>query len=387
VGVRAHWHLVTSEYPPTVGGVSDYTRAVARALAEAGDSVDVWCPASPAADPQGDPGVRVHPVFERFTRAELRRLSAELDRCPAPRTLFVQWVPHGYGRRSMNLALCTWLLSRARGHGDRVELMVHEPSLAFGEGSARQSAVAVVHRVMLMLALGAASCVWMSSPAWEPRLRPFLLGRRVPLRWLPVPSNVAVAGEAVAAPAPGAAEQVVIGHFGTYPPHTADRVAAMIPRLLEADDRRVMLLLGRDGERVRSRIADRAPALAARVTAPGVLPEAELSRRIARCDLLVQPFPDGVSTRRSSAMAALAHGVPLLTTSGHLTEGFWARSGAVSLVAAGDDDALAAEAERLLADPLARRRLAEAGRTLYEREFQLSRTVARLRGQLGDPRP
>ena len=38
------WHIVTSEYPPDVGGVSDYTRQVAEGLARMGDEVHVWCP-------------------------------------------------------------------------------------------------------------------------------------------------------------------------------------------------------------------------------------------------------------------------------------------------------------------------------------------------------
>jgi hypothetical protein len=38
------WHLVTCEYPPQVGGVSDYSLAVATGLAAAGQTVHVWCP-------------------------------------------------------------------------------------------------------------------------------------------------------------------------------------------------------------------------------------------------------------------------------------------------------------------------------------------------------
>ena len=40
------WHLITCEYPPRTGGVSDYTRLVAEGLSEAGDEVHVWCPPS-----------------------------------------------------------------------------------------------------------------------------------------------------------------------------------------------------------------------------------------------------------------------------------------------------------------------------------------------------
>ena len=38
------WHIITGEYPPQPGGVSDYTRLVAEGLAAAGDAVTVWAP-------------------------------------------------------------------------------------------------------------------------------------------------------------------------------------------------------------------------------------------------------------------------------------------------------------------------------------------------------
>ncbi len=44
---------------------------------------------------------------------------------------------------------------------------------------------------------------------------------------------------------------------------------------------------------------------------------------IAASDLMINPFLDGISTRRGSAMAALQHGVPVLTTKGHNTEEVW----------------------------------------------------------------
>jgi hypothetical protein len=40
-----HWHVLTGEYPPREGGVSDYTQLVAHGLVAAGDAVDVWAPA------------------------------------------------------------------------------------------------------------------------------------------------------------------------------------------------------------------------------------------------------------------------------------------------------------------------------------------------------
>ena len=163
----AAWHLVTSEYPPDVGGVSGYTWQLARAVASAGDEVHVWCPGP--ARPSGA-GVAVHPELGSMSWTDLRRLDAQLDAYPAPRRLLVQWVPHGFGYRSMNLGFCLWLARRAR-HGDRVELMVHEPYMEFNWRSPSHSAMAAVHRLMTLVILSAACRVWIAIPAWEACLR------------------------------------------------------------------------------------------------------------------------------------------------------------------------------------------------------------------------
>ena len=104
----------------------------------------------------------------------------------------MQWVPHGYGRRAMNLTFCFWLWKRAF-RGDRIELMVHEPFLAFWEGNWRQTAVAVVHRFMTLILLQAAGQVWVSIPAWERMWKPYALGRSIPFVWLPIPSSLGAA--------------------------------------------------------------------------------------------------------------------------------------------------------------------------------------------------
>ena len=68
------WHIITGEYPPQHGGVSDYTRRVARGLVEAGDRVQVWAP--PAHGPERvDPGVAVRRLPDRFGPRSLRVLS------------------------------------------------------------------------------------------------------------------------------------------------------------------------------------------------------------------------------------------------------------------------------------------------------------------------
>jgi len=94
---------------------------------------------------------------------------------------------------------------------------------------------------------------------------------------------------------------------------------------------------------------------------------------------LIQPYPDGVTSRRTSVMACLSQARPVVTTRGRLTEPLWAGSGAVALADVGDAGRFAEEAVRLLADATARARLGARGRQLYDDTFSVDRVVTALR--------
>ncbi|MFL6253460.1 MAG: glycosyltransferase family 4 protein [Pyrinomonadaceae bacterium] len=378
------WHLITCEYTPRVGGVADHTRLVAEGLAAEGDRVCVWCPADVGEMPTPSGGVTVCRELGRFRPSDLRRAGRALDRFAAPRRLLVQWVPHGYGYRSMNVWLCLWLWGRARLCGDDLTIIVHEPFLAFGEGSRRQDAVALVHRLMTTVLLSATRLVWTTIPKWEACWRPYTLGRRVPFGWLPVPSTtpvVATAEEAAATRALYApAGVMLVGHFGTYGEVIAGTLRELLPRLLSNEEARcAVLLLGRGSEAMRAELLRTHPELAGRIHATGTLPPEALSRHLAACDLLLQPYPDGVSTRRTSVMAGLAHGLAVVTTKGRLTESLWQESGAVLLTDPGDVAGMARAVCELLSDAAKREGLGELARATYRLHFDLPHLTAKLR--------
>ena len=78
-------------------------------------------------------------------------------------------------------------------------------------------------------------------------------------------------------------------------------------------------------------------------------------------------------------MAGLHLGVPIVTTSGVLTEPFWATSNAVRLSSIGDWTTFVDHVDRLLRHPDERTYLAARGKTFYEATFDVQRTVAALR--------
>jgi glycosyltransferase involved in cell wall biosynthesis len=381
------WHLITSEYPPQPGGVSDNTYLIASGLGLAGDEVHVWCPNAEGKTPQAS-GVFVHRELGDLAAGNFRRVSRHLNQFEGPRRLLVQWVPHGYGYRAMNLPFCCWLWSRARRHRDRIELIVHEPFLSFGEGSWKQDCVAIVHRLMTIVLLNAASRVWTTIPAWEKCLRPYALGRRTQFQWLPVASNIPVANDPASVnvirsryAGPSGTEGSIVGHFGTYDRHIADLLLCSIPGLLQNGRKPSVLLLGRGSGAMRDELVRQHPEIADSLHATGELSTADLSTHLSACDLMIQPYPDGVSSRRTTIMAQLSLGLPVITTAGRLTEPLWAESGAVALAPAGDVEGIVGATNRLLRDEPERKRLAAAAKALYARLFDIGHTIAALRAR------
>ena len=71
------WHIITGEFPPQEGGVADYTRQVARGLANAGDDVVVWAPCCEGSTSE-DAGVIVHRLRGNFGPPALAELDSAL---------------------------------------------------------------------------------------------------------------------------------------------------------------------------------------------------------------------------------------------------------------------------------------------------------------------
>jgi glycosyltransferase involved in cell wall biosynthesis len=357
--------------------VGEYTRQLAQALAAERLDVHVWAPAGA----ESDRGVTVHPVGG-FGRAGRREMDRALDAVPGPRRLLVQYAPQAFGMRGMNIAICRWVLRRAR-LSDEVRVMFHEPYVEFSLAHPRRNLIAAANRAMAMLLLRAASIAYVSTPAWERLLRPWAPRSLGAMRWLPIPSTVPRVDDpeavAVLRARLGANEAGVrvIGHFGTYGRMIAPLLEPALRAVLAPPSRSILLLLGDGGPGFAARLERAEPRLRGRVVAPGRLPAESLSIHLQACDVAVQPYPDGVSARRTTVMAAMANGVPVVTTAGRFTEPEWSSAG-IPLVPAGDASALAAAVLDLLDDAARRRTLAAGERDFYRRWFSMHRTLTTL---------
>lgn len=368
------WHVLTGEYPPGCGGVGDYTALLGSALRAAGDTVEIWTA-------RGD--APAHRLPDAFGAGSRRVLDAALR--AAPGTVLLQYVPQALGARGVNVVFCRWIARLAR-MGVDVRIMFHEPYTYF---SARpwQSVQAVLQRRMAATLLASGAQLYASTETWGRYLA--RVGAVSGLRVLPIPATVPadppvpVTEDMAARVRAGAG--AVVGHFGTYGAHVTGELVRLLRAAHIAPGLR-LAFLGEGSERFVGDLRNRVPAAGAAAVALGRLGPAEISAALRACDVVIQPYPDGVTTRRTSVMAALANGCAVVTTDGPLTESVWRAAGPARLYPVADPSGGADLVQALLRDPASRHALGRRARETYQRAFSIERTVEQLRVADGAPR-
>ena len=374
------WAIIAGEYPPQVGGVSDYTRLVAAGLARCGDEVDVWAPACAGETPVDD-GVRVHRLPGHYGLMALRKLRRDLDGLPSPHRLLVQYVPQAFGWKAMNLPFAGWLFSQRHR---KPWVMFHEVVFPLSRGqSLKHNVLGLATHAMATLVARAADRSFVAIPEWA-TLVARMGGKREAIQLLPVPSNLPTVADPALVSSVRASfsigrDAVLVGHFGTYGHHVGPMLADTLPPMLARDPNRLGLLLGRGGRTFADELVRRYPDLSGRIHATGGMSADLLAAHLAACEVLIQPYPDGASSRRGSLMGGLGLARPIVTTEGRLTEAHWKESGAVALVPASSPGEMIDAAEWLLTDAAAREALERRAAAAYKNLFAVENTVAVLR--------
>ena len=374
------WHLVTGEYPPDCGGVGDYSALLAQELARAGDTVNVWVPGrEPDADERTNPHCRIHRLPDRFGPRSRDTLARAWQQQPG--TVLLQYVPNALGLKGANLRFCRWLHGMSQ-RGVDVRVMFHEPYFYFSLARPWRNVLAVVQRMMAAELIKASRCVYVSSDSWHARLEPY--GRLARAITLPIPSTIPDVADAedvrrfraLAAPDPSAP---LIGHFGTYGDHMTAMIDSTFPRVAEHLPRARFAFVGDRSVEFLERLSNGHRVLHNRTWASGRLSRVDVAAALRACDFLVQPYPDGVTTRRTSVMAGLANGVPIVTTDGALTEAVWRETGATALAPVHDPAYLVDAVRRFIDMPADRAVLGRRGQRVYTTRFSIERTVETLR--------
>ena len=309
--------LVSGEYPPMQGGVGDYTRELARALVKTGHTVSV---VTSHKGTWGEPGISVFPVVRSWGYGCWGRIGRVRRETQAD-VLHIQYQTAAYGLHpAINLLPLRLRLSSRR---PRTVITYHDLRVPYlfpkagplrrwvTEGPARWCDAAIATNIE--------DCAQLSSAG-------------IPFHLIPIGSNISTAlppGYDRAAWRAGigvGASDTVLCYFGFLNESKGGETLIRTLWELVSQNRSVKLLMvgGQVGDsdptnvaylqRIKKLIADL--RLEEYVYWTGFTSDAEVSASLVASDIALLPYRDGASYRRGSFMAALSHGLPIVSTKG-----------------------------------------------------------------------
>jgi glycosyltransferase involved in cell wall biosynthesis len=371
--------FVTGEFPPMQGGVGDYTRALAQALARLGQRVAV---VTSVKGDWSEPGISTYPVVKTWDYSSWGHVQRVLHAVNAD-VLHIQYQTAAFAMHpAINLLP---LRLRATSPRPRTVFTYHDLRVPYlfpkagplrrwmTEGPARWCDAAIVTNVEDCIQLGRS---------------------RLPFHVIPIGSNISTAlppgydRAAWRAKLGVAPQETLLCYFGFLNESKGGETLIRMMWDLVSQNRAVKLVM------VGGLVGDSDPtnvAYLARITKlieelkltehvlwTGFTSDEEVRANLVASDAAVLLYRDGASFRRGSFMAALSHGLPIITTKGPGTAtpppGIAVEADLPCLtdsdnvlLATPDDAGSAARAViRLMANPALRQRLAVRARVLAQ---------------------
>ena len=369
--------FVTGEYPPMQGGVGAFTQALAREMAPAGHNVHIITSRLARPPRPGDRPYRfnelrepidigyaqLHPRARRWSWSDVS-LVADIALRFSLDVINIQYQAAAFNMRLPAINFAPW---RLRGLVKSV-VTFHDLRVPYLFPKAGPLRTQVVHSLARL-----ADGVIATNTADYARLQQIGLpaGR---LRHIPIGSNIVThhppAGAVTAARATlGLGEgDFLLGYFGFLNESKgADTLLHALAQL--APQTHLVFIGGRTGDSDPANnqaFFQQLDSLIASLGLPGrvhwtdFLPDEGVSTYLHAADLVVLPYRDGVSLRRGSLMAALAHARPVLSTHPAAPIPELVHQENIWLTPAGDPAGLAQDITSLQNDALTRQRLAGA---------------------------
>jgi len=378
--------LVSAEYPPMPGGVGDYTALLAQSLADNGASVAVLT--SPTSGRALNDAITVFPVVRRWDWRVARLVRAVVKEVQ-PDVLHLQFQTGMYAMHPA-INLLPGRSPSARGMVCRYAPEPHKrpqfvttfhdlrpPYLFPKAGPLRGQVMSYLARESdAVIATNGAD--WQALQEWNRTTALIPIGSNIPTASIHDPQAIR-ARYGIPADAP------LLTTFGLLNQSKGIEVVIDALAVLRQEGMNAHLLLIGAGAGINdptnraTEVAVERQCAAAGLTAfvhrAGSLPAPEVAASLEASDVCVLPYRDGASPRRGSLLAALAQGIPVVTTTPMpaVYDGLPAfRDGEIArCVPVANARAIAEAVQAILRDDLLAARL-RAGAAAYAKRFTWS---------------
>lgn len=306
--------FITGEYPPMQGGVGAFTRELAKAMAAEGHELFVLT--DERAREGSEPGIHVSGLIRNWTWGSLVQVRRWA------RAHQIDIVNIQYQAAAFQMAPFVHLIP-SRLSGYPVVTTFHDllvPYLFPKAGPLRYQAVLTLARSSDgVIVTNREDERRLAGERGVARLRAIPIGSNIPLRPPPGYDRAALRASLGVPP-----DAFLAGYFGFM------NASKGIEAMLDAVDMAIKGGLNLHLVMIGGRVGDSDPsnvkyaeaidaligglALGPRLHWTGFVNEADVSAHLLACDFLILPYNDGVSFRRGSFMAGLAHGCAIITT-------------------------------------------------------------------------
>ncbi|MGH7773358.1 MAG: glycosyltransferase family 4 protein [Candidatus Binatia bacterium] len=301
--------------------------------------------------------------------------------------LLLQYVPQMYFPARDLGWLFLWLAHARLRQGKKLVVTVHEYDVSWRLSLKRIVARMVLNLLMMVLAFFS-DVIVVTHGAYLRKLRRILFWKRDNIYVIPVGSNIPLS--VVSSPLPviswkgeGASDNSRRVERGQHPTFLTifGQPAGMDHRLLSSVgtwivNQRLPLRIrwiGRSRDEILDLWCRRCGFPADLLEIWNGEPAGSVSRLLQTSALFLAPLVDGVSTRRTTVIAALAHGLPIVGTDGPCTDPLFREDGSILLSACGDGEAFVKNVDLLFKDEPRRKLMGRAARDLFTGFFTWER--------------
>ncbi len=363
--------FLTGEYPPMQGGIADYTARLAAHLRPLGVEPAVLISRKFPADAQTD--IPVYPALSGWGWRSWGEIRCWLAKNPAD-VLHIQYQAAAFDLKGW-VNWLPWFLRRTAPR-PKIVTTFHDlriPYLFPKAGKLRWQAVLALAKYSdAVICTNPADAATLRREPWGTHVREIPLGNNVPVA--PPADFDRSVWRAKLGVNP---ESLVLAYFGFLNESKGgeDLIAVLDALVRQNVDARLLMVGGDVGDsdptnaeyarRVRDMIAER--GLAERIITTGFVPLAEVSAHLLAADVAVMPYRDGVSFRRTTLLAVLAHGLPVVSTEPQFPLPQISDGENMLLAPAGDVPALTDAVLRLARSSALRVRLSAGAKLLADR--------------------
>jgi glycosyltransferase involved in cell wall biosynthesis len=269
----------------------------------------------------------------------------------------LMWSRHGFPYMAIPIALMV------KGSGATLSIVMHDPVPYRGSrmrDRLRRSIQKFVMRSLTDLAYAVVTPIATSKLPWS---RP---SAQYKIHSIPIGSNV---GHSLAQPEPARHHTFTIAVFGVTEPvaREAEQLSAIVLKVAAEVGPVHLVLLGRGSREAQPFLEQVLSDRRVTISIVGIAPAGEIASKLGEADVAL--FIRGeVSTRRGTAIAAIAHGLPLVAYEGVET-GWPLTEAGVVLVPEGDTRAIARALVRLANDRDLAARLRARSRAAFGEHF------------------